>query len=297
MRAAGIQNAGKSFGRKTTARRTLKTLQQTKNQQPSKLRENNMIKKALFLLMLTAMPFTGIAREFSYDNVSKKFPIDAEYFAFEASQKLAKNYEKPQDVNLILLPAKNEKFADNIGTFLVRSGFTVNGKTDGTALSYTFDFIDKKRAYLRLELSDGKHIGVVRNLGASSFAVPATATEERIVPEQKEQSKAAQTALSEIKAETKATTPILPVKPIPPQAKVWVLRQGSLMNQLDEWAKGESWKLIWQANYDLDLNADASFAGDFIKVVEQVFSSLPRKNNGLRVSIYKRNKVVEVIGE
>ncbi len=256
-----------------------------------------MIKKALFLLMLTAMPFTGIAREFSYDNVSKKFPIDAEYFAFEASQKLAKNYEKPQDVNLILLPAKNEKFADNIGTFLVRSGFTVNGKTDGTALSYTFDFIDKKRAYLRLELSDGKHIGVVRNLGASSFAVPATATEERIVPEQKEQSKAAQTALSEIKAETKATTPILPVKPIPPQAKVWVLRQGSLMNQLDEWAKGESWKLIWQANYDLDLNADASFLGDFINVVEQIFSSLPRKNNGLRVSMYKQNKVVEVIGE
>lgn len=253
-----------------------------------------MIKKALFLLMLTAMPFTGIAREFSYDNVSKKFPVDAEYFAFEASQKLAKNYEKPQDVNLILLPAKNEKFADNIGTFLVRSGFTVNDKTDGTALSYTFDFIDKKRAYLRLELSDGKHIGVVRNLGEiSPFAAPVTVAEER--PEQNtEQPKAAQTALSEIKAETKA---IAPVKPVPPQTKVWVLKQGSLMNQLDEWAKGESWKLIWQANYDLDLNADASFAGDFIKVVEQVFSSLPRKNNGLRVSIYKRNKVVEVIGE
>jgi hypothetical protein len=69
------------------------------------------------------------------------------------------------------------------------------------------------------------------------------------------------------------------------------------MNQLDEWARGESWKLIWQANYDLDLNADATFSGDFIKVVEQIFNSLPRKNNGLRVSIYKQNKVVEIIGE
>ncbi len=254
-----------------------------------------MIKKALFLLMLTAMPFTGIAREFSYDNVSKRYPQDAEYFAFEASQKLTKIYDKPQEINLVLLPAKNDRFVDNLNTFLVRSGFTVNDKTDGTALSYTFDFIDKKRAYLRLELSDGKHIGVVRNLGEiSPFVAPVTVAEER--PEQNtEQPKAAQTALSEIKAETKATT--LPVKPMLPQAKVWVLRQGSLMNQLDEWAKGESWKLIWQANYDLDLNADASFSGDFINVVEQIFSSLPRKNNGLRVSMYKQNKVVEVIGE
>lgn len=278
-----------------------------------------MMKKALLLLliMLIAMPSLGIAHEFSYDNVSKKFPIDAEYFAYDAAAKLAKSYEKPQDVNLILLPGKSEKFADNISTFLVRNGFTVNGKTDGTALSYTFDFIDKKRAYLRLELSDGKHIGVVRTLGASSFVVPGTAaslasapatkaeeieesrqvqTQAKPAPQLKQQAPA-QTALSELKVETKAITPILPAKPMPPQAKVWILRPGSLMNQLDEWAKGESWKLIWQANYDLDLNADATFSGDFIKVVEQIFNSLPRKNNGLRVSIYKQNKVVEVIGE
>lgn len=276
-----------------------------------------MMKKALIFLMLTAMPSLGIAREFSFDNVSKEYPQDAEYFAFDASQKLAKLYEKPQEVNLILLPGKNEKFADNISTFLVRNGFTVNGKTDGTALSYTFDFIDKKRAYLRLELSDGKHIGVVRTLGVSSFVVPGTAaslasapatkaeeieesqqvqTQAKPAPQLKQQAPA-QTALSEIKAETKAITPILPAKPMLPQAKVWVLRPGSLMNQLDEWAKGESWKLIWQANYDLDLNADASFTGDFIKVVEEIFNSLPRRNNGLRVSIYKRNKVVEVVGE
>lgn len=283
-----------------------------------------MMKKALLLLliMLIAMPTLGIAHEFSYDNVSKKFPIDAEYFAFEASQKLAKIYEKPQEVNLILLSGKNEKFADNISTFLVRNGFTVNGKTDGTALSYTFDFIDKKRAYLRFELSDGKHIGVVRTLGATSFAAPAVTStafapatkaeeveekniqqtsqpQKSIVPGTSKQQNiqpnaAAQKALSELKTE-----PLKPVfNPISQQtSKVWVLKQGSLMNQLDEWAKGESWKLIWQANYDLDLNADATFTGDFIKVVEQIFNSLPRKNNGLRVSIYKQNKVVEVIGE
>ena len=255
-----------------------------------------MIKKALFLLMLAAMPSLGIAREFSYDNVSKKFPIDSEYFAFEASQKLAKHYEKPQDVNLILLPAKNERFADDIGTYLVRNGFTLNGnKTDGIALSYTFDFIDKKRAYLRLELSDGKHIGVVRNLGASSFAVPATAEEERIVPEQKEHSKAAQTALSEIKAEAKA--PITPAIPVMPQSKVWVLKQGSLMNQLDEWAKGENWQLIWKSDYDLELNASATCTGNFIDAGSKVFNSLQKKNNGLRVNLYKQNKVIEVIGE
>lgn len=277
-----------------------------------------MMKKALLLLliMLIAMPTLGIAHEFSYDNVSKKFPIDAEYFAFEASQKLAKIYEKPQEVNLVLLPAKNDKLINNLSTYLVRNGFTLNDKTDGTALGYTFDFIDKQRAYLRFELSDGKHIGVVRTLGATSFAAPAVTstafapatkaeeieesrqvqTQAKPAPQLKQQAPA-QTVLSEIKAETKAITPILPAKPMLPQAKVWVLRPGSLMNQLDEWARGESWKLIWQANYDLDLNADATFSGDFIKVVEQIFNSLPRKNNGLRVSIYKQNKVVEVIGE
>ncbi len=282
-----------------------------------------MKKALLLLLMLIAMPSLGIAHEFSFDNVSKKYPVDAEYFAYEASQKLAKSYDKPQEVNLVLLPAKNDRFVDNLNTFLVRNGFTLNNQTDGTALSYTFDFIDKKRAYLRLELSDGKHIGVVRTLGASSFVAPATNNASAVfapatkaeeieekniqqVPSQQVQQKAApqskqqapaQTALSEIKAETKTSAPIMPRTPMMAQSKVWVLRQGSLMNQLDEWAKGESWKLIWQANYDLDLNADASFSGDFIKVVQEIFNSLPRKNNGLRVSIYKQNKVVEVIGE
>lgn len=278
-----------------------------------------MMKKALFLLiMLTAMPSLGIAREFSFDNVSKKYPQDAEYFAFEASQKLTKIYDKPQEINLVLLPAKNDKLIGNLSTYLVRNGFTLNDKTDGTALSYTFDFIDKQRAYLRFELSDGKHIGVVRTLGASSFAAPVTAAaslapathaeeieESQQAPKQQVKAQAqtqikqqapAQAALSEIKTEPLKPA-ITPVKPMLPQIKVWVLRPGSLMNQLDEWAKGENWKLIWQANYDLDLNADASFSGDFIKVLEQIFNSLPKKNNGLRVSIYKQNKVVEVIGE
>ncbi len=270
-----------------------------------------MMKKALLLLliMLIAMPTLGIAHEFSFDNVSGKYPHDAEYFAFEASQTLAKAYEKPQEVNLILLPAKNDKLINNLSTYLVRSGFTLNDKTDGTALSYTFDFIDKKRAYLRLELSDGKHVGVVRNLGeqgpsadtASTVFAPATKVEdieenrqaqEHVKPApQLNRQAPAQTALSELSANP---TPLLPSVP---QTKVWILRPGSLMNQLDEWARGESWKLIWQANYDLDLNADATFSGDFIKVVEQIFNSLPRKNNGLRVSIYKQNKVVEIIGE
>ena len=61
--------------------------------------------------------------------------------------------------------------------------------------------------------------------------------------------------------------------------------------------KRKSWKVIWQANYDLDLNAEASFSGDFINVVEQVFNALPKKNNGLRINIYKANRVIEVIGE
>lgn len=252
----------------------------------------------LLLFIVMAMPFPGIAGEFSNDNVSKKFPLDSEYFAYEVAQELGKKYDAAK-TNLILIPAKNDRLIDNLNTFLVRNGFTLNNNSDGIVISYTFDFIDKKRAYLRLEMSDGNHVGVVRTLGeASPFLAPAAVAEE--ITEQQQPAispnRAAESALTEFRSQQQ---PLLNTVPIAEalSPKVWILKQGSLMNQLDEWAKGENWKIIWQANYDLDLNADASFAGDFVGVVEQIFNSLPKKDNGLRVNIYKQNRVVEVIGE
>ncbi len=252
------------------------------------------MKILLALFMFMVMPFTGIAHEFSFDNVSKKYPIDSEYFAFNASQELSKKYSKELP-NIILIPAKDKKFTEALEVFLIRSGFTINGNTDGLVMSYTFDFLDKNRAYLRLELSDGNHIGVVRKLGENTpFSAPTTKVSEEIISETPinvEQINAVQETLTEIQKSPLLATPI---KTTP---TYWILKQGSLMNQLDEWAKKESWKVIWQANYDLDLNAEASFSGDFINVVEQVFNALPKKNNGLRINIYKANRVIEVIGE
>lgn len=272
----------------------------------------------LFLVMLLAMPSLGIAHEFSYDNVSRKYPLDSEYFAFEASQEIAKTYKNKSE-NFILIPVKNDRnqdFIDKFSLFMVRSGFKVDNKgSDGIVLSYTFDFIDKNRAYLRMEMSDGKHIGVVRMLGETSpFIAPAAPAvvaeeikEENILPQTKSTvqpvkasnsmqpaNSAAQSALTELQAAPKAFTPLLP--PVQ-QPKVWILKQGSLMNQLDEWAKGENWQLIWKSDYDLELNASATFAGNFIEAVTKVFHSLQKKNNGLRVNLYKQNKVIEVIGE
>lgn len=266
----------------------------------------------LFLVMLLAMPSLGIAHEFSYDNVSRKYPLDSEYFAFEASQEIAKTY-KNRSENFILIPVKNDRnqdFIDKFSLFMVRSGFKVDNKSsDGIVLSYTFDFIDKNRAYLRMEMSDGKHIGVVRMLGETSpFIAPAAPAvvaeeikEENILPQTTnavqpvKASSAAQSALTELQAAPKAFTPILP--PVHQQPKVWILKQGSLMNQLDEWAKGENWQLIWKSDYDLELNASATFTGSFIDAVTKVFGSLQKKNNGLRANLYKQNKVIEVIGE
>lgn len=272
----------------------------------------------LFLVMLLAMPSLGIAHEFSYDNVSRKYPLDSEYFAFEASQEIAKTY-KNRSENFILIPVKNDRnqdFIDKFSLFMVRSGFKVDNKgSDSIVLSYTFDFIDKNRAYLRMEMSDGKHIGVVRMLGETSpFIAPAASAvvaeeikEENILPQTKSTvqpvkasnsmqpaNSAAQSALTELQAAPKAFTPLLP--PVQ-QPKVWILKQGSLMNQLDEWAKGENWQLIWKSDYDLELNASATFAGNFIEAVTKVFHSLQKKNNGLRINLYKQNKVIEVIGE
>lgn len=248
----------------------------------------------LALFMFVVMPFTGIANEFSYDNVSKKFPRDSEYFAYEIAKELGKKYEASK-TNLILIPAKNDKLLDNLNTFLVRHGFTLNNNADGIVVSYTFDFIDKKRAYLRLELSDGTHIGVVRTLGGSSpLPLPTMVAEEIYEPKITQNS--VNNALSEIN-KSQVEQSFLGTTPITPMHTLWTLRPGSLMNQLDDWAKKEHWKIIWKSNYDLELNAEASFSGDFVHAVEQVFNSLHKRNNGLRVTIYKTNKVVEVIGE
>lgn len=78
---------------------------------------------------------------------------------------------------------------------------------------------------------------------------------------------------------------------------VWHMQKGSLMHQLEDFAKDEGWTLIWNADFDLDMKADSSFTGTFVEFIEQLFGALQNTRSGLRISIYKANTVLEVSGE
>ena len=74
----------------------------------------------------------------------------------------------------------------------------------------------------------------------------------------------------------------------------WHLSQGSLRTQLDVWASRASWQLIWNADTDLDMQASASFRGNFVAAVTQLFEGLHAAGFPLRATFYPPNNVLEV---
>lgn len=74
----------------------------------------------------------------------------------------------------------------------------------------------------------------------------------------------------------------------------WHLSQGSLRTQLDVWASRASWQLIWNADTDLDMQASASFRGNFVAAVTQLFEGLHAAGFPLRATFYPSNNVLEV---
>ena len=63
-------------------------------------------------------------------------------------------------------------------------------------------------------------------------------------------------------------------------------------------AVGHMAKSLWGAHqdskHDFDLEAMATFDGDFVAAIKQLFLGLHRSGNALRVTVYQSNKVVEV---
>lgn len=95
-------------------------------------------------------------------------------------------------------------------------------------------------------------------------------------------------------------TPVPPASPAvtivaePVSLPEWHLSQGSLRTQLDVWASRASWQLIWNADTDLDMQASASFRGNFVAAVTQLFEDLHAAGFPLRATFYPSNNVLEV---
>ncbi len=266
----------------------------------------------------------------TFDTISKKFPEDAKYFAEDILFDITNIYPTTTVFNF----EENKKFPFNqeLTKLLTEKGYTFSEY--GIKIDYLFDFIDEQRAYLRLLFADGKKLGVVRVLGDKrnalaplqtynpmnmaysyqgqnkDFAPPAspsssstTATEQALNEFASNQS-LEQTQDTAINTAPIESTPLYPsYKPANTQGiatiplKTWKLEKGSLMHQLDELCQSERWKLVWNADYDLDMHASASFSGSFVGFIEEFFTTLQDTQSRLRVSVYKSNKVIEVSGE
>ena len=98
-----------------------------------------------------------------------------------------------------------------------------------------------------------------------------------------------QIAASSVPASTPAVTIV--AEPMLPE---WQLTQGSLRAQLEAWTKRADYQLVWSADTDLDMQSRASFRGNFVGAITQLFEGLHAAGFPLTATIYQANNVLEV---
>ena len=101
-------------------------------------------------------------------------------------------------------------------------------------------------------------------------------------------------ATPKVEATSIPASPAVTIVAEPVSLPEWPLSQGSLRTQLDVWASRASWQLIWNADTDLDMQASASFRGNFVAAVTQLFEGLHAAGFPLRATFYPSNNVLEV---
>lgn len=74
----------------------------------------------------------------------------------------------------------------------------------------------------------------------------------------------------------------------------WTLSPGSLHDQVEAWALRAGWKLVWQADTDLAMEARADFAGSFPEVVRALFEGLHENGAPYQARLFHGNRVLQV---
>ena len=101
-------------------------------------------------------------------------------------------------------------------------------------------------------------------------------------------------ATPKVEATSIPASPAVTIVAEPVSLPEWHLSQGSLRTQLDVWASRASWQLIWNADTDLDMQSRATFRGNFVAAVTQLFEGLHAAGFPLRATFYPPNNVLEV---
>ncbi len=88
---------------------------------------------------------------------------------------------------------------------------------------------------------------------------------------------------------------VSPASPGAPSAAAsWRIVPGRLRPQLTAWAAREGWRLVWHADTDLDLEADAVFSGTFSEAVRALFEGLRASGSPLTARLWHGNTTLSV---
>ena len=75
----------------------------------------------------------------------------------------------------------------------------------------------------------------------------------------------------------------------------WRVERGSsLFNTLSQWAADAGWSLVWNVDTTYQILSTATFSGDFISAVKQLFSSSGMQYIDVYLNFYTGNKVLLV---
>lgn len=272
---------------------------------------------AVVLLLVSACAPQG--RYPSFDGISGGIPTVIPKMASDAAQHIATLYSPGKDAITI---NSDGRFAEALTHDLQQKGFAM--LPSGVPVTYKLDLLkdeEPKTVYLSVYTPAGnlaKTYTVDGNKSIADRGVAVSVLDSAFVPSSASLpaatvAKTADKPTPEQKttvATGKAPTPVVPAAqhsaplattiasypaPAPGPAAAWQIQPGLLSPQLKKMAESAGYTLVWRSSNDFDLAVSSAYQGDFINFVQQLFMQLHTQGTPLRVTIFKGNKVIEVV--
>lgn len=104
--------------------------------------------------------------------------------------------------------------------------------------------------------------------------------------------------LNKKESTNKQLTPVNPFKDssaLYMESAEWKAAKGRpLQSVLQEWSDNAGWSLVWNSEYNYVLQANATFRGDYISAIKQLFDALGETNPPIYPELYQGNYVLQV---
>ncbi|EQD48782.1 PilL domain-containing protein [mine drainage metagenome] len=85
-------------------------------------------------------------------------------------------------------------------------------------------------------------------------------------------------------------------QPLSQPDPLWTVTPGTLRAELIGWAHQAGYQVIWHAPTDYLLTAHAVIPGTFVEAASILVRSLDRAGSSVRITVYRKNRVLVVAG-